>query len=776
MKQLDIARLWRENVVNILFCVLALIGMEWLFTITKPSFLSLFPLNEKLAVLPVSVIFLTAVLILLSIPLVLLAVATKRNKKIAAFLISIIPAFIFACLGILLVDNFTYTLFKIGIVSSSGIGRVGYLLGFVFLFGYLIRTIQVHTHKALTREWQLKYTWFPIVFTISTIILSGLIFLPFVFNLSSISTNSLTNNNEESLPNIILLTPDGVNASNLSIYGYERRTTPFLDSIKGQLLISDNHFTVSGNTSGSITSILTSKLPTTTRVLYPPDLLRGADTIEHLPAILRENGYYVAQFGVQHFVDAVALNFQNGFNEVNGASMESYGLAYQISHKFPSNSKLFLQEVESRLVDRLGHIFFIKAMENTYVQITQTQKGFSDLDKINQAVSLISGHKEPVFAHVHLMGTHGSKFYPTTIKFSEGIDRATQEPWDQDLYDDALVDFDSGVANLYEMLNEINELDNTFIIITSDHGQQFTTKKRLPLLILPTSSSPHLNNPEKNTQNIDIAPTILDMINVPKPVWMQGHSFFETQEIQAQIISTGTISMKLDEKQVWETDLETLEPPFYQFDYISLIDCDRIYQLDLENYVWTNEKIQDYHGVCSEDDYLPSDEIRTIVIERLQKDKFEFEVSSIPAISTDWIEFVNVNNQMAETVFKNILKSGWSEPESWGTWSLGNQSNLSLPLTYLDPRDYWFVTLLVQPLVLEGHPSTSLSIDVDGRNLWSGELTQTSKIRLPLILLEGQTTIDIGLFVDNPESPLRLGVSGDDRLLGLGLIGYQFSK
>lgn len=149
MKQLDISRLWRESVVNILFCVLALIGMEWLFIITKPSFLSLSPLNEKLAVLPVSVIFLTAVLILLSIPLVLLAVATKRNKKIAAFLISIIPAFIFACLGFLLVDNFTYTLFKIGIVNSFGLTRIVYLTGFLILFVFLTRTIQSRTQNNL---------------------------------------------------------------------------------------------------------------------------------------------------------------------------------------------------------------------------------------------------------------------------------------------------------------------------------------------------------------------------------------------------------------------------------------------------------------------------------------------------------------------------------------------------------------------------------------------------------------------------------------------------
>ena len=630
MKQKDIARLWRENIINIFFSVFALIGMEWLFIITKPSFLSFSSLNEKLAVLPMSVIFLTAALVILSTPLALIAVAANKNKKISALLISIMPAFIFACLGLLLIDNFTYTLFKIGIVSSSGVGRVSYLLGFVFLFGLFLRTIQTHTHKILTREWQPKSRWIPIVFTIFTIILSGLIVLPFLFDSSSLSTNSLTNINGGSLPNIILLTPDGVNASNMSVYGYERQTTPFLDSMKDNLVISDNHFTNSANTGGSITSIFTSKLPTTTRVLYPPDLLRGADTIEHLPAILREHGYYVAQFGVQHFVDAVALNFQNGFNEVNGASMDSHGLAYRISHKFPSNSKLFLQEVESRLIDRLGHIFIIKDMENTYVQITQTQKGFSDLDKINQTVSLINDHKESVFVHVHLMGTHGSKFYPASTKFSEGIDRATQEPWDQNLYDDAIVDFDAGVANLYNSLEEINELDNTLIIITSDHGQGYITDKRLPLVIFMPNSLP-IQLPKKSTQNIDIAPTILDLLNIPKPTWMQGGSILETQKKQVLTFSTGTGRTKVVEG-LWSIDTQYSNPPFYQFDFVAVIDCNKIYKLNLEWLVWTQGSLMGYIGSCSDDDYLSQIDVRESIILQLKKDGFKFDEAQIPEI------------------------------------------------------------------------------------------------------------------------------------------------
>jgi hypothetical protein len=52
-----------------------------------------------------------------------------------------------------------------------------------------------------------------------------------------------------------------------------------------------------------------------------------------------------------------------------------------------------------------------------------------------------------------------------------------------------------------------------------------------------------------------------------------------------------------------------------------------------------------------------------------------------------------------------------------------------------------------------------------------------SEITLPLSPLGvNQAVVDIEFIVENPVSPLQLGISTDDRLLGVGLIGYQFTK
>lgn len=106
----------------------------------------------------------------------------------------------------------------------------------------------------------------------------------------ALSNRNIGLDSEIRRPNIFLLTADGLNADHMSVYGYDRDTTPFLKSISSELMILENHFTNSSATSGSIISIFTGKYPADTRVLYPPDILDDKDAFQRLPGILRSLG------------------------------------------------------------------------------------------------------------------------------------------------------------------------------------------------------------------------------------------------------------------------------------------------------------------------------------------------------------------------------------------------------------------------------------------------------------------------------------------------------
>jgi hypothetical protein len=143
----------------------------------------------------------------------------------------------------------------------------------------------------------------------------------------------------------------------------------------------------------------------------------------------------------------------------------------------------------------------------------------------------------------------------------------------------------------------------------------------------------------------------------------------------------------------------------------------------------------------------------------------------------DYAEPVYVNNHMPNAALDKILINGWSTPEIWGIWSIGNNSKIRLIEPSPEANGNWAITLFLQPVLLEGHSSTTLSISINRERMWSGALTQLSEITLPLSPLGvNQAVVDIEFVVENPISPLQLGVSTDDRLLGVGLIGYQFTR
>jgi arylsulfatase A-like enzyme len=118
----------------------------------------------------------------------------------------------------------------------------------------------------------------------------------------------------------LLIGSDGVNADDMSVYGYQRDTTPFLKVFAKNALVAQNNFPNATLTTGSLVSIFTGKLPTTTRVLYPPDILTDVNSIQHFPGILQALGYYNAEISVDYYADANVLNLQNSFVTVNGRS------------------------------------------------------------------------------------------------------------------------------------------------------------------------------------------------------------------------------------------------------------------------------------------------------------------------------------------------------------------------------------------------------------------------------------------------------------------------
>lgn len=178
-----------------------------------------------------------------------------------------------------------------------------------------------------------------------------------------------------------------------------------------------------------------------------------------------------------------------------------------------------------------------------------------------------SAANKPFFLFVSAYGPHGpfisaprheSSFpdltYPQTPSFNEAdvsdkplvIQSLTQTGDDFD-EDDANVFFQArarAIQSVDEMVEEIvrtleqtGELENTYIFFLSDNGYRMGEHRipsgkgtayeediRVPLMVRGPGIEPG-TQVEKLTANIDLAPTIADIINVSPPEWVDGRSF-----------------------------------------------------------------------------------------------------------------------------------------------------------------------------------------------------------------------------------------------------------
>jgi hypothetical protein len=238
--------------------------MEWLFFATKPSFMSRLTMWEVLSI-PITT---PLALVIAGVPFcvagISLLAAVRRVRQMTPLLewtLFLAPASITAAAALLLVDNFTYVLFGHNLGKAQGVGRYAYAALFS---GALIALAWSFERRSRSLFWR-QHPRGPLVtcgvlINLSLVITAGNAWL-------RRPTLELSDQPRPSrLANVLILSTDGLNADHMSVYGYERDTTPFMRALLPEFLVAENHVSNSESTAGSIAALLTGKLPTATRV------------------------------------------------------------------------------------------------------------------------------------------------------------------------------------------------------------------------------------------------------------------------------------------------------------------------------------------------------------------------------------------------------------------------------------------------------------------------------------------------------------------------------
>ena len=555
---------------------------EWLFFVTKPSFMSLYSLWEKFGVLSSTALIVSLSLLLATLPFAALGWLLMRLgvRRTTFALVVFLPASLLLGMAMLVaIDNFSLTLFGWGIRNASGMA----------LYLYRAMTIALLALSAwlLTGLWRDRFsdgTIKGLTWAAGLILLGSAPYLLIAISLSGDDPIVIPEAGS-GLPNIMVLTGDGISAKHMSLYGYERQTTPFLERVQDEFLVAENHFTNASDTGGSVISLLSGKLPTTTRVVYPPDALRGKDSFQHLPGLLKKLGYYSADISMRHYADPYDLNLRNGFAEANFRQLrDTGGTLVATIRKYPvlNPASLLIDRMSERISERFDHVWKNKKMRDPFAEVNQPDlRWVQDDGRMEEIRRLVETAPRPFFIHVLTMGTHGDRFRPSLRVYSTEEDYAT--PWSVDGYDDAIMDFDRFVEAAYTLLQEQNLLESTILIVSSDHGFVHNALDRVPMMMrLP--GQVRTGRIGGNTQRLDIAPTLLDVLGVEPQDWMEGLSMLDTDAPDTRrrpVYASGSHGDKSAEGNFWS--VKNPGPPWYSLGRLFLVYCSQAFILYLDS-------------------------------------------------------------------------------------------------------------------------------------------------------------------------------------------------
>lgn len=340
--------------------------------------------------------------------------------------------------------------------------------------------------------------------------------------------------------NAVLVTIDCLRADHLSCYGYERKTSPFIDFLATKGMRFENAFANGPFTSASFLSILASAYPLEfeNQSPLPPNAILISE-------ILQKKGIQTAATHSNPYLSAF-YGYNRGWHYFQDFSVSPRAISSVARARF------------AWLIDSLP-----KKSRKLYF-LSRVFLGLADLFQDAEtttkcAISWLNKNKDlPFFIWLHYMDLHephlvfDEKF---ERKYSRKMSRLSQAKFlidvtqrqvgpknirdIIDMYDDKLRYVDQNIKELFHFLDREGLIDHTLIVLTSDHGQElldhgcfghtarfYDEYLHIPILLFGPGIKAQVNS--SLTSLMDIAPTILNFYGIATPNEYRGYNLLST--------------------------------------------------------------------------------------------------------------------------------------------------------------------------------------------------------------------------------------------------------
>ena len=366
-------------------------------------------------------------------------------------------------------------------------------------------------------------------------------------------------------PNVVFYVIDGGGGDFMSLYGYNRRTTPFLEELAEEGAVFERAYSnatwTQPSTASFMTSLHHSVLGGLRRGVHSTPVPAGVSTMgEHM----RRGGYQTASFtsnpnagrilGLERGVD-VMKDVEDGHHSTS--SKELHERFWSFREAYP------------------GAPWWVHFQTTDVHEPNEPAPPFSGLyASAERRDALAEWERRMWTLSAPEFGTTSiADFYDKALERAE-IDRHAYYSLRRDLYDETMAYQDEQLRRFVARLKAEGEWENTLFILGSDHGHPAGTfarfgrglieprpepwqgalfdayATRVPLLFVWPGHIEAGRRFDQPVSMIDVLPTLLELVDLPRPEVLQGQSL-------APLLTGGTMEVRpvvLDEFRVDEND------------------------------------------------------------------------------------------------------------------------------------------------------------------------------------------------------------------------------
>ena len=361
-------------------------------------------------------------------------------------------------------------------------------------------------------------------------------------------------------PNLLFIFTDEQRADTLAAYGNPHIAMPNLNHLAAESVVFERTYVTQAVCTPSRASLLTGLYPHS-HGLTENNLMLSA-SIPCLPEMMNASDYAVSYHGKWHLGDEIFA--QHGFEEFISVEDE-YQRYYSPGrepnacsnyHRFlvekgfqPANGRLFGRVEAAHLPEEFGKPAFIAQTASQFIRGHQKQPFILYVNFLEPHMPFTSprdNQYDPARVQLpenfsHLPGENNplkTRLYQQTYyEQGLGLPLKSESDWRRMIanYWGLCSLVDTHVGTILDTLQDCELRDNTIVVFTSDHGDmmgshrliakcvQYEEALRVPFTLrLPgQTQGMRVHNP---TSQVDIVPTLLDLMGQPIPDHLQGQS------------------------------------------------------------------------------------------------------------------------------------------------------------------------------------------------------------------------------------------------------------